>query len=144
MQKSTHIFAWAGLVLVCLAGSVMWADQSSQSAVMVDVLPAELASHRLEANWLSYNGDYSGRRFSSLDQINTSTVAQLRAQWVFHTNSSDRMEATPVVVNGIMFATAANDTYALDASTGREIWRYTRPISEGLIDDASRHISRGV
>src|SRR3989442_7730196 len=43
-----------------------------------------------------------------------------------------------------MFATAANDTYALDARTGRTIWNHSRPNSEGLIDDASRHISRGV
>src|SRR5438034_3360104 len=42
-----------------------------------------------------------------------------------------------------MFATAANDTYALDARTGRMIWHHSRPNSEGLIDDASRHISRG-
>jgi alcohol dehydrogenase (cytochrome c) len=43
-----------------------------------------------------------------------------------------------------MFVTSANDTYALDAKTGRTIWRLERGISEGLIDDASRHISRGV
>jgi alcohol dehydrogenase (cytochrome c) len=49
-----------------------------------------------------------------------------------------------VVVNGVMFVTAANDTFALDARTGRIIWRHARPISEGLIDDAARHISRGV
>ena len=98
----------------------------------------------LAANWLTYNGDYSGRRYSSLSQINTNNIAQLRAEWVFHSANSDRLEVTPVVVNGIMFATAANDTYALDARTGRTIWHHSRPNSEGLIDDASRHISRGV
>lgn len=144
MQKSTHITVWAGLMFVCLINNAVSADQQSLSPTMIDVLPAELAVPRLEANWLSYNGDYSGRRFSSLAQINTGNIVQLHAQWVFHTNSSDRMEVTPLVINGVMFATAGNDTYALDASTGREIWRYARPISEGLIDDASRHLSRGV
>jgi alcohol dehydrogenase (cytochrome c) len=108
------------------------------------VPPADLAVRGLSANWLSYNGDYSGKRFSSLSQVNTNNVGQLQAQWVFHNSSSDRMEVTPQVVNGVMFVTAANDTYALDARTGREIWRYMRHTSEGLIDDASGHISRGV
>ena len=54
------------------------------------------------------------------------------------------MEVTPVVVGGIMFVTAANDAYALDARTGRTIWHYSRPITEGLIDDASSHHNRGV
>jgi alcohol dehydrogenase (cytochrome c) len=98
----------------------------------------------LSENWLSYNGDYSGRRYSPLSQINLQNVNQLRAQWVFHSRTSDRMEVTPVVVNGTMFVTSANDVFALDAQTGRTVWHYSRSISEGLIDDASRHISRGV
>jgi alcohol dehydrogenase (cytochrome c) len=49
-----------------------------------------------------------------------------------------------VVVNGIMFVTASNDAFALDARTGRAIWHYSRPVTEGLIDDASQHINRGV
>jgi len=96
------------------------------------------------SNWTSYNGDYSGRRYSELSQINLQNVNQLRAEWVFHSRTSDRMEVTPVVVNGTMFVTSANDTFALDAKTGRTVWHYARPISEGLIDDASRHLSRGV
>ncbi|HEY4661058.1 MAG TPA: PQQ-binding-like beta-propeller repeat protein [Terriglobales bacterium] len=95
-------------------------------------------------NWLSYNGDYSGRRYSPLSQINVKNANQLRAEWVFHSRNSDHLEVTPVVVNGTMFVTAANDTFALDAQTGRTVWHNTRPNSEGLIDDASRHMSRGV
>jgi len=98
----------------------------------------------MSENWLSYNGDYSGRRFSSLAQINVKNANQLRAEWVFHVRNSDHMEVTPEVVNGTMFVTSANDTFALDAQTGRTIWHNTRPNSDGLIDDASRHTSRGV
>jgi len=43
-----------------------------------------------------------------------------------------------------MFVTAANDAYALDAQSGRTLWHYSRPITEGLIDDASQHHNRGV
>jgi alcohol dehydrogenase (cytochrome c) len=95
-------------------------------------------------NWLSYNGDYSGRRYSPLSQINVKNANRLRAEWVFHSRNSDHLEVTPVVVNGTMFVTSANDTFALDAQTGRTVWHNTRRNSEGLIDDASRHMSRGV
>jgi len=110
----------------------------------INVLPADLLVKPPAANWTSYNGDYTGRRYSSLSQITPSNVGQLRTQWVFHARNSDHLEVTPVVVNGVMFVTAANDAFALDARTGRTIWRHSRQTSEGLIDDAARHLNRGV
>ena len=144
MQNSMYMVVWTVVLLACLAGSAEPADQQIQVSATINVLPADLTARQLGANWASYNGDYSGKRFSSLSQIDTSNVRQLQAQWVFHTNNSDRMEVTPLVVNGVMFVTAGNETYSLDATTGREIWRHVRPHTDGLIDDASRHISRGV
>jgi alcohol dehydrogenase (cytochrome c) len=113
-------------------------------ATSVDVDPARLLTEPVAENWISYNGDYTGRRFSALSEIALGNVAQLRAQWVFHAPNSSRLEVTPVVVDGIMFVTAANDAYALDAQTGRTLWHYARPVTEGLIDDASQHHNRGV
>ncbi len=77
-----------------------------------DLLTAPVAD-----NWPSYNGDYTGRRYSSLREINAGNVSQLRAAWVFHPGNSQRLEATPVVVNGVMYVTSANDVFALDASS---------------------------
>ena len=110
----------------------------------IDVQPTRLLAKPIAENWLSYNGDYTGRRYSILHEVSTSNVAQLRAQWVFHAPNSSSLEVTPVVVDGIMFVTAANDAYALDAQSGRTLWHYSRPITEGLIDDASQHHNRGV
>jgi alcohol dehydrogenase (cytochrome c) len=110
----------------------------------IDVQPTRLLANPIGENWLSYNGDYTGRRYSILDGVSTSNVAQLRALWVFHAPNSSSLEVTPVVVDGIMFLTAANDAYALDAQSGRTLWHYSRPITEGLIDDASQHHNRGV
>jgi alcohol dehydrogenase (cytochrome c) len=124
--------------------SVTDAEEGRAVLSDIDVLPTDLIAPVPADNWVSYNGDYSGRRYSSLSQINTTNVGQLRAEWVFHARNSDRLEVTPVVVNGMMLITAANDVFALDARTGRSVWHYIRPITEGLIDDASRHISRGV
>jgi len=113
-------------------------------STLIDVQPSQLLSAPVSANWLSYNGDYTGRRYSALREINASNVVQLRAEWVFHAPNSDRLEVTPVVSDGIMFLTSANDAYALDARTGQTLWHYSRPITEGLIDDASQHHNRGV
>ena len=110
----------------------------------IDVQPSQLLSAPVAADWLSYNGDYTGRRFTSLREINPGNVSRLRAEWVFHVPSSERLEVTPVVADGIMFVTSANDAFALDAQTGRTLWHYSRPVTSGLIDDASQHHNRGV
>jgi alcohol dehydrogenase (cytochrome c) len=110
----------------------------------IDVLPQQLLVAPPAQDWPSYNGDYTGRRYSALDQINPENVHRLRAQWVFHSSTSDAMEVTPVVVGGVMYVTSANDAFALDARTGRVLWRHTRPPSKGLIDDAAGHHNRGV
>lgn len=131
------------VVQACLL-AVARADEDQAVSIRMNVLSSDLVRLMPAENWLTYNGDYSGRRYSQLSEINRQNVHQLRAEWVFHARNSDRLEVTPVVVDGLMFVTAANDVIALDARTGRTVWHYTRPITEGLIDDASRHISRGV
>jgi len=138
-------FLKCAVLLLCVPGASE-AQDSSRAAVsaMIDVQPAHLTAQPSGANWLTYNGDYTGRRYSSLDQINAKNVEQLRAQWVFHIPNADSLEVTPVVVDGVMFVTSANDAYALDSQTGRVIWHYARPVTEGLIDDASAHHNRGV
>ena len=104
----------------------------------------DLITKPVGANWISYNGDYTGRRYSGLREINPENVAQLRASWVFHPGNSETLEATPVVVSGIMYVTSANDALALDARTGRVLWHHQRPVSSGLLDDAAAHHTRGV
>lgn len=113
-------------------------------SVKIEVGPEALLKRTAAENWLSYNGDYSGRRYSAVAELNPQNVASLQAEWMFHANNTGRLEVTPLVVSGMMFITAANDAIALDARTGRVVWRHSRPNSEGLIDDASGHINRGV
>ena len=77
------------------------------------------ASAQIKDDWPSYNGDYTGKRFSGLTQITPQNVGHLQAQWVFHTKTPGVLEATPVVVNGIMYFTGSNDAFALNAQIGR-------------------------
>jgi len=84
-------------------------------------------------NWLSYSGTYDGWRYSRLDQITPQNATQLSAQWVFQTGVPGKFETSPLVVDGIMYVTAAdNHAFALDARTGRSLWHYQRNLPEKL------------
>jgi alcohol dehydrogenase (cytochrome c) len=76
-------------------------------------------------NWLTYSGDYAGRRYSTLKQITADNVRQLGTNWVFQAGLPGMLETTPLVVDGIMYVTGANSVaWALEARTGRVLWRY--------------------
>jgi PQQ-dependent dehydrogenase (methanol/ethanol family) len=78
-------------------------------------------------NWFTYWGDYQGRHYSSLKQIDTSNVGRLQAKWAAQLPGQSSLEATPVVVDGIMYTSGSPGTVvALDARTGLQIWRYQR------------------
>src|ERR1700722_220705 len=140
---SMRMAALIAVIFTCLAARGGNQTPGAMSAA-IDVQAEDLLVQPPAANWITYHGDYSGRRYSGLAEITTGNVGSLRAEWVFHARNTGRLEVTPVVVNGMMFVTAANDAVALDAGTGRVVWHHARPISEGLIDDASGHINRGV
>ena len=111
---------------------------------LIDVTQGDLLQRQPGNNWVSYNGDYSGRRYSGLTQITPANVGHMAAQWVFHVREAGPLEVTPVVVAGLMFVTSENDAYALDAKTGKQLWHHARAITPGLVDDASMHHNRGV
>jgi alcohol dehydrogenase (cytochrome c) len=111
---------------------------------VVDVKQSDLLANPAGANWISYNGDYTGRRYSGLTQITPANARGLTVHWVFHAREISPLEVTPIVVAGVMFVTSANDAYALDAKTGKTLWHHTRALSRGLVDDAAMHHNRGV
>jgi alcohol dehydrogenase (cytochrome c) len=134
------IFLWA----VCPGPARFGQGDGATSSSALQVTAGDLLTTPVGENWPSYNGDYTGRRYSGLREINRANIAQLRPAWVFHPGNTQRLEVTPVVIRGVMYVTSANDVFALDASTGRTLWHYSRPVSSGLLDDAAAHKSRGV
>ena len=135
------------MFFACLLLTVSSAHTQQKATEMqgVDIVSSNMLQETtLLANWPSYNGDYTGRRYSSLRQVTPANASQLQAQWVFHSRNAGILEATPLVVDGIMYMTGSNDAYALDAATGKVLWHHIRPVTQGLIDDASGHINRGV
>jgi PQQ-dependent dehydrogenase (methanol/ethanol family) len=111
------------------------------------ILPAEIAEveHPSKGNWPGYNGTSDGNRNSPLEQIDLKNVSRLQLQWTYSINFFG-LETTPVVVDGVMYVTGNNQVYALSGRTGREIWRYERPRSEGatISGDAAIGVNRGV
>jgi alcohol dehydrogenase (cytochrome c) len=95
-----------------------------------DTLLAQLSSERILSslkepqNWLTYSGGYMSQRYSPLTQITTGNVKDLELKWVFQARWLDYMQSTPLVVDGIMYATQGNDVVALDATTGKIFWIY--------------------
>lgn len=78
-------------------------------------------------NWLTYWGDYSGRHFSAQKQIGTSNVARLEMSWAVTMPGNSNLEVTPLVADGVMYTSGQpGQVFALDAKTGKEIWRYQR------------------
>jgi PQQ-dependent dehydrogenase (methanol/ethanol family) len=76
-------------------------------------------------NFLHTNANYSQTRYYPSRQINVGNVKNLRPAWIFQTEVKDTMETSPIVVNGIMYATTAfSHAYAIDAKTGEQIWHY--------------------
>jgi PQQ-dependent dehydrogenase (methanol/ethanol family) len=80
-------------------------------------------------NWLMYWGDYQGTHYSSLKSIDTTNVSRLRAAWAAPVPGDNVSESTPLVVDGVIYGTSGGNVRtvtAMDARTGRQIWRYTR------------------
>jgi PQQ-dependent dehydrogenase (methanol/ethanol family) len=94
-------------------------------------------------DWPTYHGALSGNRYSLLHQIDTTNVGRVAPQWLFPIADATRLEVTPVVAGGVMYVTAANEAFALDARTGRQVWHYVRSLTKGVIGDAGGAINRG-
>jgi alcohol dehydrogenase (cytochrome c) len=95
-------------------------------------------------NWLTYSGSVNSQRYSTLSQINTSNVKDLQLSWAFQAQSTEKFEATPLVVDGTMYLTQApNDIVALDSVTGEMKWIYSYSPSRDARPCCGR-VNRGV
>jgi acido-empty-quinoprotein group A len=115
--------ASAHLLLLFLA---LGAGPALVSAQALD--PAALLKAPTDT-WPTYNGDYSGKRYSTLDQINTGNISSLTLAWAFQTHGA-AIKSTPLEVNGILYFSVPDNVWAVDARYGRRIWHYERK-SEG-------------
>jgi PQQ-dependent dehydrogenase (methanol/ethanol family) len=116
---------------------------NAQSASQVqDVAFSRILDPR-PGDWSTYNGQLNGNRYSGLNQINASNVKDLVLKWIFPMPHFG-LESTPIVLDGVMYVSGNNQAYAIDALTGSQVWKYSRPPTKGLVGDASLGTNRGV
>ena len=122
-SRSIQVLFMYGLIMRSLA---MVVAALLSSAVLAQVsFDNLLHPEQTPDNWLSYSRSFDNQRHSSLDQINTGNVSALELQWVWQAHSLEKFEATPLVVDGVLYTVQApNDVVALDAATGRIFWTY--------------------
>ena len=113
------------LLTVALVGSA----RAASSDVSLD--PKALGAPPIDS-WPTFNGDYTGQRYSTLAQITASNVNQIAQRWVYKVSSvgpqrgaaAPVIKCTPLLVNGVLYITIPDHLWALDARTGKEIWHY--------------------
>ncbi|BCS34495.1 quinoprotein ethanol dehydrogenase [Luteitalea sp. TBR-22] len=126
------------LVLVLLAAACLVTTVVAQQGglTVAQILKPSTSS------WPTYNGDYSGRRFSTLTSITDSNVQHLSLAWLYDLPSpGGTIKATPVQVDGVLYFTIPDHAYAVEARTGREIWHYTWTRNRGGIHIGNRGVA---
>jgi alcohol dehydrogenase (cytochrome c) len=82
-------------------------------------------------SWPTFNGDYSGRRYSTLATITPANVKALSLAWLYTAPGGGPIKSTPLMIDGVLYFTTPDHAYAVDARTGRERWHYTWPSKGG-------------
>jgi alcohol dehydrogenase (cytochrome c) len=112
------------LLLLCLTAASLFGQVTYERLLQSSAEPG---------NWLTYSGNYSGHRFSALDQIDAGNVQRLKPMWAYQTNSLQKFETTPLVIDGVMYISEPpSNVTALDPRTGRPLWKYRRRLPDDL------------
>jgi len=116
----------AALVIAAAAGLPLMAQTGA---------PAPATPHPWTSapttSWPTFNGDYSGRRFSPLTQITAANVKSLSLAWIYAAPGGGPIKATPLMLDGVLYFATPDHAYAVEARTGRELWHYTWPAKGG-------------
>jgi alcohol dehydrogenase (cytochrome c) len=131
---------------------VIYSPARKGGVVLVMVLPlaAQVPFERLRqaesepGNWLTYSGNYGSHRYSGLNQITAQNVRGLRPVWTYQVRTTERVEASPLVADGVMYlAEPGGSITALDVATGRPLWKYSREMPKG-VRGCCGEVNRGV
>jgi PQQ-dependent dehydrogenase (methanol/ethanol family) len=147
MRRKSHSLRWlfAGVVLL---SAVTWVAVGQNARRINDNALKDAAKNK--EDWISYNRDWSETRFSPLDQINATNVAKLGLAWSFdipNVGDGNRQEATHLVANGVLYSiTPWSVVYAVDARTGKELWRSDPEVNQAVIGSriCCGRVNRGI
>src|SRR5580658_2082681 len=126
MHSTARVLALAGLLplVACSRSSATKSEPPAPAAVEVNAARLVGADHDRD-NWLTHGRTYDEQRFSPLNQISAANIGTLGLAWSLDLDTSRGQEATPLVVDGVMYSTSAwSKVQAIDAATGRLLWQY--------------------
>lgn len=122
-----------GLVLALSAGAAALTAQQTLPAPLVTAQEILDGLTPDGSRWLTFGGNYSNQRHSPLTQITPANVNRLVPQWTFQTGTLGNFETTSLLRDNVLYVTGPqNVAWALDARTGRQIWRYRRELPPNL------------
>ena len=107
-------------------------------AAAAQELDPKAIAHPVPGSWPTYTGDYSGRRFSPLAQVNQTTISRLNLKWSFaagirsSTEYVPPIKSTPLEVEGVLYFTLPDHAWAVDARTGRQLWHFAWKSGGGI------------
>jgi quinohemoprotein ethanol dehydrogenase len=134
-------------IAIYLVVTSMACHQAGARLASADVNESRIINaDREPGNWMTYGRTYDEQRYSPLNQINDHNVAQLGLAWYFDLDTRRGQEATPVVVDGVMYFTAAwSKVYALNAATGHLLWSFDPKVpGEWAVNACCDVVNRGV
>jgi quinohemoprotein ethanol dehydrogenase len=139
----------AGLLLLMAAAACVALTACGGSDKGVPAFSADELTTLPEQDWITNGGTLLNQRYSPLDEINTSNVADLKGVWRIHLGSATASkysgEAQPLVDDGIAYvSTGASDVFALEVKSGETIWKYQGNLSEEISTVCCGWTSRGV
>lgn len=145
----SHLLATAAAlsVLTSVAAAQSLTPEAISAAVTGVNAEAIIQNRETTRNWLTHGLDFQETRHSKLDAIDATNVGELGLAWATSLESRRGVEATPIVVDGVMYVTASwSVVHALDARTGEEIWRYDPEVprehaSKGCCDVVNRGVA---
>src|SRR5262247_3013441 len=124
--KTVLVLIGVGLLAVAVSGQIFVGTSTPPQ------FAAKGQPSTKNGEWPHYNGDIRGSRYSPLDQIDASNFSRLRVAWRFKTDAFGpfpeyKLEGTPLMINGVIYATAGTrrSVIALDAKTGEQIWSHS-------------------
>ncbi len=136
------------MLLLRIAGLVMvWVVAAAPVALAAEIdHPRAVAAGDERHNWLLHGRDYGEQRHSPLRQINKETVQGLGLAWYFEDHTDRALEATPIVVDGVMYVSGTwSVVYALNAVTGELLWKYDPRVPRTMAGKACCDVvNRGV
>ena len=136
-------FGRVGIVLLLGAGTTALTAQQAPPALVTSAdilagLPAD------GSRWLTFGGNYANQRHSPLTQITPANVNRLVPQWTFQTATLGNFEATPILRDNVLYVTGPqNVAWAIDARSGRQIWRYRRELPATGLTACCGLVNRG-